>query len=84
VFCTFRYYLGRQTIATCCFARDLAKAWDDLEENTRKVIQRELTEAFERDDEYRHQTKNDDVMCYLPLGNDCDRAAWEEVRKKFN
>jgi hypothetical protein len=84
VFCTFRYYLGRRTIAACQFARDLAKAWDDIEETTRKLIQKELTDAFEDDDEYRQRVKRGEAVMCLPLGDDCDREAWEEVRKKFN
>jgi hypothetical protein len=83
VFCTLCYYLGRKTIGTCRFSRNPAKAWDDLEEIIRKAIQKELTEAFEYDDKCR-ETVKDGVRFSLPLSNDCDRAAWEEARKKFN
>ncbi len=77
----FRYYLGRRTIAVTFFARALAKAWSEIEEGTREIIVRELEEAFKRDDEMRA-----DPICsksYYPLGHDCDREAWEEVRKCY-
>lgn len=74
-----RYYMGRMTIAACWFAEhELARAWDDLPAGTRRVIQRDITEAFERDDEARASGAR-----YLPLGADCDRKAWDAVRRKF-
>ena len=74
----FRYYLGRMTIHTCCFAEDLAKAWPYLDERVAGMIRRELGEAFERDDKARADTSIHGG--YLTLGHDCDRAAWELVR----
>ena len=73
-----RYFMGRMTIRTTCFARELATAWPELPEHTRITIQRELDEAFLRDDEARK--RGDD---YRPLGHDCDREAWEEVRRAY-
>jgi len=78
IHCAFRYYLGRMTIHTCCFARDLAKAWPHLEERVASMIRRELGEAFERDDRARAEPMIHGG--YLPLGHDCDRAEWELVR----
>lgn len=68
VHCAFRYYLGRRTIAACCFARDLAKAWPLLTPRTAGMIRAELETAFERDD----------------VGGACDRAAWETVRRAYS
>ena len=78
VFWSFRYFLGRMTIATCMFAEDLAKAWPYLEPNTQSLIMRELEEEFKRDDDARAENKN-----YKPLGHDCDRAAWQKVRNVY-
>ena len=69
------------TIATCCFADELAKAWPLLEERTQNLIRKELDEAFAKDDELRA-----DPVCsshYYPLGMDCDRAHWERVRVAY-
>jgi len=76
----FRYYLGRMTIATCCFADDLAKAWPHLDKNVASMIRRELEEAFEQDDKQRSSGEPDRMYCHNTLGQDCDRAAWELVR----
>lgn len=79
IHCAFRYYLGRMTIATCQFAHDLAKAWPLLPESTASMIRRELEEHFNRDDEARLNGSK-----YKPLGMDCDRAAWERVRRVYS
>ena len=81
VFWSFRYFMGRMTIAACCFADDLANAWPLLEERTQNLIRKELDEAFAKDDELRA-----DPACSshnYPLGMDCDRAHWERVRAAY-
>jgi len=78
VFWSFRYFVGRMTIATCSFAIDLASAWDLLDGHTRKSIERELEELFRQDDDAR--ARGDE---HLPLGMDCDRQHWELVRAKY-
>lgn len=71
-----RYFAGRMTISTCFFAKhELAKAWPKLLPGTRNAIRRDLEEEFRRDDEARARGDK-----HLPLGHDCDRAAWEHVR----
>jgi hypothetical protein len=82
VFFSFRYFIGRMTFATCTFAQDLAKAWEFLNERTRTQIERELEDAFKRDDCLRAEP-NRGSSNYYPLGMDCDRAAWELVRAKY-
>ncbi len=78
VFWSFRYFLGRRTSSTCDFAERLARAWPLIDEEHRRLIQRELEEAFERDYEDRADGKQ-----IKWLGDDCDRAAWEKVRKAY-
>lgn len=81
VFWSFRYFMGRMTIATCCFADELARAWPLLDERTQNLIRKELDEAFSKDDEMRA-----DPVCsshYYPLGMDCDRTHWEKVRAAY-
>lgn len=82
VFWSFRYFLGRQTIATCCFAQELARNWNEIDERNRKLIQRELEEAFRHDDEIRAEPMQS-CPDWKPLGADCDRQCWELVRKAY-
>ncbi len=74
-----RYYLGRMTAATSAFTEHLTDLWDELDERTQLIIQRDIEDEFTRDDEARAEGKTE----YLPLGMDCDRAAWEKVRVKW-
>lgn len=74
-----RYYTGRMTIHAGMFAQyELARAWPLLQPNTKAVIRRDLEEEFKRDDEARARGEK-----YRPLGADCDRAAWEVVRRAW-
>lgn len=74
IIASFRYFLGRRTIATCDFAQTLAKNWHKLDIDVQDTIQRELEKEFELDDIARKNGKN-----VLPLGMDCDRNAWSLV-----
>lgn len=69
---SFRYYLGRRTIATCAFARSLAAAWPLIAKHTREMIARELSQAYSEAE--RHPE-------WKPLGDDCDRESWDKVRE---
>lgn len=71
-----RYYMGRMTYAVSNFCDLLISAWPNLPENTRKLIQRDLTEEMARDDEDRAENRE-----YKRLGHDCDRAQWDRVRR---
>ena len=76
---TTRYYLGRMTIAANHFAKyELAKAWPLIPPYTRAILQRDIEEAFQRDDKARA-----DGLQYFSLGMDCDRAAWQAVRDNW-
>lgn len=49
LFCSFRYYLGRQTIAVHGFIKDFLRAyWDDLDRGWQLKIQKEIRGAVER------------------------------------
>jgi len=78
IFWTFRYFLGRMTIAACGFAEDLARAWPDLEQRTQNAIKRELEQEFARDD--RSRTTG---LKRHPLGQNCNRMAWSRVRGAY-
>ncbi len=71
-----RYYMGRRTYAVSDFCDMLRHQWASLPEQTRKIIRRDLEEAFHIDDDFRRQKTEARY-----LGADCDRAAWEKVRK---
>jgi len=81
VFWSFRYFLGRTSIQTHCFTRDLAKAYPYLNERIASLIRKELEEAFCEDDEMR--AEKPPSPRYFPLGGDCDRASWEQVRQAY-
>lgn len=75
ILCSFRYYVGRRTAATCDFARRLAVAWPELPHHIKVLIRRELEDAFRR------------ASCtsggLYPLGDSCDVEAWEKVRAAY-
>ncbi len=79
VFWAFRYFVGRMTISTTCFARDLAKAWRYLPQREKDLIHRELDNLFEEDDKARKADSK-----HLPLGMDMDRDSWQHVRDAYN
>lgn len=74
-----RYCIGRTSyiVSDCCDW--LIKIWMDLLPNTRAVIQRDIDEAFEKDNSARAEKRN-----YRPLGWDCYRKEWERVRKLWS
>lgn len=74
----FRYYLGRMTIGNVMFAGGLADAWHLLPAGIASMIKRELENAFQADDSARERNSE-----FHPLGHNCDREAWENVRSKY-
>lgn len=74
-----RYCLGRMTYIVSDCADWLIAIWPTLHDNTRTIIQRDIEEAFARDDEARADGRE-----YKPLGMDCDRAQWERVRRLWS
>lgn len=83
VFWAFRYFLGRRTIATCCFADSLAEVWPLLNDRDKNLIYKELEEAFAKDDAERNKEKRVPGAWGFPLGDDCDRESWEHVRRAY-
>lgn len=73
-----RYYMGRRTIATCAHAQALAQHWDSLPWDVRQIIRRDLEDEFRRDTAARLRGDADP-----PLGDHCDRQAWEKVREAW-
>lgn len=74
----FRYYCGRMTISSSCFAQGLARRWEHIEKGTREIIGSELEGEFRLDDESRASGQQ-----HHPLGHQCDRDAWAMVREKY-
>jgi hypothetical protein len=71
-----RYYMGRMTYAVSDFCNLLIGSWNELGENTKAIIQRDVEEEVVRDDESRKRGDS-----FHPLGHDCDRKSWEHVIK---
>jgi hypothetical protein len=74
-----RYYMGRMTYAVSSFCELLIEQWPALNEATQQIIRRDVEAEFVRDDELRQQGSQ-----YLPLGQDCDRAEWQRVRRLWS
>lgn len=74
-----RYCLGRMSYIVGDCADWLIAEWQSIEEGARRTIQRDVEEAFTRDDEARERGDE-----YKPLGMDCDRASWERVRELWS
>jgi hypothetical protein len=72
----FRYCLGRMTYIVQDCAHWLVRTWPAMPDRTKAQIQRELEEAFKRDDADRAAGRQ-----HKELGWDCDRREWERVRK---
>lgn len=78
VVAAFRYCLGRMTYIVSDCTEWLIEIWPILPDNVKTLIERELEEAFVRDDEHRADGND-----YKALGHDCDRAAWLTVRALY-
>jgi hypothetical protein len=75
VIAAFRYCVGRRTYMVGYCSEWLIRLWPMLSERACFVIQRDLEEAFCRDDEARANGSE-----YKPLGMDMDRREWGKVR----
>lgn len=72
VFWSFRYFLGRRTIATVDFARSLAKIYPLLDGQAKAAIRKELEAAFEG------LSRDPGSM-----GHKIDQDAWSKVRDAY-
>lgn len=71
-----RYCLGRRTYIVRECADWIIRHWENFESRTRTQIQRDVEEAIAND---RIDRRNNVQPPHL--GDDCDRADWERVRK---
>lgn len=71
-----RYCLGRRTYIVSDCKEWLINTWPIMPEDIKATIQRDIEEAFKRDDEDRENGRE-----HKTLGHDCDRRSWENVRK---
>lgn len=72
-----RYVIGRTSVQADETSLWLVEHWDRLPERVRQQVRRDLEREFERDDRARAEGR----VQGLPLGWNCDRLAWERVRK---
>jgi hypothetical protein len=70
----FRYCLGRMTGVVFDCVQCFIDNWEDVDDNERTIIYRELLEEIDRDDYARLRNSQ-----YKPLGMDCDRVQWERL-----
>lgn len=77
---SFRYYLGRQTYAVDDFCNLLISNWPTLPDQCKRLIGKELKEAFRQDD----LDRLDEGKTYHRLGHDCDRQSWAKVLEVVN
>ncbi len=73
-----RYCLGRRSYIVRDCVDWLDAHWDAIPERTRAIIQRDIDEEFWRDNEARASEHG-----WRPLGDDCDRAQWARLRRKW-
>ena len=76
VIAAVRYCLGRMSYIVGDCADWLIIVWPELQESTRKTIQRDVEAEFTKDDYARLER-----LEHMPLGMDQDRAQWERVRR---
>ena len=71
---TFRYCLGWMTYAVQECVDWLVEQWPNIDPRARRIIGRELLEAFGEDDDARAYGHS-----YKRLGHDCDRREWQRL-----
>jgi len=72
-----RYAMGRRTGQVGTTFDWLIAHWDDIDENTRGIVENDVEGEIAVDDRMR---ADDTEQRYLPLGHDMDRAKWDRVR----
>lgn len=68
------------SIGVSGFTELLRQEWPKLSIDTRHYIEREVEEAFYRDDIARATVPSPSRYGNYPLGHTCDREAWTAVR----
>lgn len=78
---SFRYHLGRMTYAVSEFVGILINLWPTLDENTKRVIERDLESEFEKEKKLQEMySSRGERMSNSPLGMSIDRDEWLKVR----
>ena len=67
-FFAFRYVLGRKTYAPSIVREELIKVWDDLQQNTRQLIIKEIKESIDKNQ----------------IGMKMDQQLWEEFLEEVD
>lgn len=78
---SLRYYMGRMSYAVSDFTEWLIWNWPNFSERLQALIKENLEEEIARDDRARKGRGDNKLGLTHPLGMDCDRKAWDEVRK---
>lgn len=71
------YYLGRMTGSVSTFCDLLIREWPNLNSATQDTIKLYVEAEFKRYDRVKSSINLNDAS---PLGMDCDKLKWEEVR----
>ena len=79
---SIRYCIGRMSYQVGVTCDWLIQNWDIIPKYTQNVIAKDIEKEIEYDNKCREAPK--DKYTHYPLGHDCDRAKWEEVRKLWN
>lgn len=74
-----RYCIGRMTYAVSDCADFIRQHWQDLSQNTKNVIIRDLDEGLEL---HEDNVRDGREFCYL--GHDCDYRTWKRLREWIN
>lgn len=75
-----RYAMGRKSTAPSCVADWLLENWGQLSFEIRSLIQRDIEFEIKRDDQYRANHPDEEHQDY-PLGWNCDRQTWLNLRQ---
>lgn len=78
-----RYALGRMSYAVAEHCQWLIDNWDRIPGQEKAIIQKDVEEAIARDDRHREMCADGITTSSpapFPLGMDCDRVKWDEVR----
>lgn len=84
IYQSFRYCLGRMTYAVSDWCEWAVANWDNIPDQSKGIIIRELEEAFTQDDrDHKRFGESSNKYHMFRLGHDCDRAKWELVRAMY-
>ena len=76
-----RYFLGRCSYAVSTCTDWLVAHWAELPRHAQYCIQRDVEDAWKEDMEWGEKQQAEAHSSWGPLGMDCDRSRWAEVRE---